>query len=178
MTDNSTSSMHKSYVMVLMCVWLVACSTQDNSGLYGRLDEIKARPAAKIPSLPIFKPYKTFNYEGSDSYDPFRTFDGGEDVVAPASDPEDPLKGRNLETLELFPLDTLRYVGQLTNGGNDWAIITSPDLIVHRVKLGDHLGKNYGKIHEINEGKILIEELISDDSGGWLKRDAALSLTE
>ncbi len=166
-------------IIVMMLALLTACSTSDNSDLHERLASIKARPAGKIPPLPVFVPYQTFMYAAQTKQDPFKGF-GAEmeegtiqDVVA-----DTPLAGRNLETLEQYPLDTLRYVGQLIKDGSEWAIITSPDMIVHRVKVGNHLGTNYGEIVQILENKILIEEIIPDEIGGWIKREAALSLME
>lgn len=164
---------------VVTFVLLAGCSADNNADLHEKLSAIKARPAGKIPPLPVFVPYQTFMYGAQDEEDPFKGF--GEDSVEEKTQdlPEgSPLGLRNLETLEQYPLDTLRYVGQLTKDGNEWAIITSPDMIVHRVKLGNHLGSNYGEIVEIHEDKILINEVIPDELGGWIKREAALSLME
>lgn len=168
------------YLLVaVVVVVLTGCSTNANEDLYSRLAEIKARPAGKIPALPVFKPYETFPYAASMLQDPFKGFAGEVMPESPVMKPIDsPLKGRNLEALEEYPLDTIRYVGQLTTDGNEWAIVTSPDMIVHRVKVGNHLGKNYGKIIGIEEDRVLIEEIVPDELGGWIKRDAALSLME
>lgn len=175
----STMRLWLNAIVVMMMSLLTACSTDYNSDLHDRMAEIKARPAGKIPPLPVFVPYQTFMYAAQTKQDPFKGF-GGEMIDGPIQDivEDTPLDGRNLETLEQYPLDTLRYVGQLTKDGNEWAIITSPDMIVHRVKVSNHLGSNYGEITKILEDKILIEETIPDEIGGWIKREAALSLME
>jgi type IV pilus assembly protein PilP len=178
MTDMITLKHCRGCLMAVLCIMLAACSAPDNSSLYSKLAEIKARPPAKIPSLPIFQAYETYHYEARKESDPFRVFDGAFDATESLVSIGSPLDGRNLEALENFPLDTLRYVGQLFSGGKEWAIVTSPDSIVHRVKTGDHLGKNYGEITQILEDKIMIEEIIPDELGGWIKREAALSLME
>ena len=164
---------------VAILVLLAGCSVSDNADLHDKLNSIKARPAGKIPPLPVFVPYETFMYGAQTEEDPFKGF-GGDSAEGKIEDlPEgSPLGARNLETLEQYPLDTLRYVGQLIKDGNEWAIITSPDMIVHRVKAGNYLGNNYGEIVEILEDKILINEIIPDELGGWIKREAALSLME
>lgn len=178
--ENKNSGSNAGTIIVLMLLLATAgCSSIDNSDLDRKLSEIKSRPAKKIPPLPVFKPYETFYYSANDEQDPFKLFDSV--ILAPASEGkviDNPSKDRNLEALEQYPLDTLRYVGQLTADGKDWAIITSPDLIVHRVKVGNYLGQNYGQIIAIQEDKILITETISDDYRGWIERDAALSLSE
>jgi len=181
--DVDSSSMIKSYVRKACVVGLLGllcgCSTNTNEDLHNRIASIKAQPAGKIPPLPVFAPYETFLYGARDKQDPFKGYESlGVEVEGVAVDVQSPLAGRNLETLEEYPLDTLRYVGQLIKDEQEWAIVTSPDSIVHRVQKGNHLGKNYGEIVEILEDKILIEELIPDEVGGWVKRDAALSLME
>ena len=40
------------------------------------------------------------------------------------------------------------------------------------------MGMNYGKITSINESKITLLEIIEDGMGGWIEREAALSLSE
>jgi type IV pilus assembly protein PilP len=177
--EDRSSSGRTAFILMTMLMALAGCSSIDNSDLNNRLSEIKARPARKIPPLPVFKPYETFLYSASGEQDPFKSLDSM--TMAPVEDEraiDNPLGDRNPEALEQYPLDTLRYVGQLTTDGRDWAIVTSPDLIVHRVKVGNYLGQNYGRITAIQEDKILITETIADDYRGWIERDAALSLSE
>ena len=63
MTGMITFQRCRGVVMAALCVLLAACSTPDNSSLYSKLNEIKARPPAKIPSLPVFQAYETYQYE-------------------------------------------------------------------------------------------------------------------
>ncbi len=165
-------------LLLVVCTVLAGCSAPDNADLHSRLNQIKSRPPGKIKPLPAFKAYETFAYEAMDEKSPFTIFDGGVETGDVSEVMASPLQGRNLEALEQYPLDTLRYVGQLTTDGREWAIITSPDLVVHRVTVGNHVGKNYGEILGILEEKIVIEETIPDGMGGWIKREAGLSLTE
>lgn len=46
---------------------------------------------------------------------------------------------------------------------------------VHRVRVGDYLGRNNGRIIAINEGKIDVVEIVPDGEGGWLERPRSLS---
>jgi type IV pilus assembly protein PilP len=178
-SKNQRGSLGALFVTLTLLFIMTGCSSIDNSDLDRRLSEIKSRPAKKIPPLPVFKPYETFQYSDVSEQDPFKLFDGA--IIADSADDliaNPPLTGRNPESLEQYPLDTLRYVGQLMADGKEWAIITSPDLIVHRVKVGNYLGQNYGLITAIQEDKILITETISDEYRKWIERDAALSLSE
>jgi type IV pilus assembly protein PilP len=121
-----------------------------------------------------------YSYSASELRDPFKMFDSEASMVEDGKSTTElqPNINRNKETLEQYPLDTLHYVGDLQRDGEKWAIITSPDHLVHRVKVGNHLGTNYGEIVSITETKIAIKEIIQDGMGGWIEREAELSLSE
>jgi type IV pilus assembly protein PilP len=49
---------------------------------------------------------------------------------------------------------------------------------VHRVKVGDYLGRNHGRIVGIDEAKVDVVEIVPDGEGGWLERPRSLALKE
>ena len=49
---------------------------------------------------------------------------------------------------------------------------------VHRVKVGDYLGRNHGRIVSVDEAKIDVVEIVPDGEGGWLERPRSLTLKE
>ncbi len=164
---------------LLLCVMLGlgGCSGGDFSDLQRFVDEVRARPAGPPEALPEFKTYETYAYSVSEMRDPFaRTV--SEEMITPASDTGLRPVDRHKEALEQFPLDTLRYVGSMEQEGAGWAIVTAPDGIVHRVRVGNYLGQNHGQIMTISEGRIDIEEIVPDGIGGWMKRKATLSISE
>jgi type IV pilus assembly protein PilP len=59
-----------------------------------------------------------------------------------------------------------------------WGIIVDPDGIVHRVNVGNYMGRNIGKIVNIFEDKIELREIIRNSQGRWEERQAALALIE
>lgn len=160
---------------------LSACSDGGLSDLQSYVKSVKSRPAARIAPLPEFKTYETFSYSAEELRDPFVMFQNEAELVqstmAVSSGPK-PDEKRNKETLEQYPLDTLRFVGQLEKDNEQWAIVTSPDSLVHRVKAGNYIGQNFGKVTAVTENQLEIKELVPDGMGGWIERDAALSLGE
>ncbi len=158
---------------------LTACSDSGIGDLQSYVRSVKARPAARIPPLPEFKMYETFSYSALDLRDPFLMFENEAEIISTEtieySGPK-PDENRNKETLEQYPLDTLRFVGQLEKDNDNWAIVTSPDKLVHRVKAGNYIGQNYGRITDVTETEMKVIELVPDGMGGWIEREAALSL--
>lgn len=166
----------------LLVLSLSACASNDYSDLDGYIKQVKSRPAGRIDPVPEFKSYETYTYSAMNLREPFELYGGEEqeqDKKAVASTSGiSPDLDRNKETLEQYPLDTLKFVGHLERAGGKWAIITSPDGLVHRVSVGNHLGTNYGEIISISETEIAINEIVEDGMGGWIERDAALSISE
>ena len=85
---------------------------------------------------------------------------------------------RRRESLEAFPLDSLRMVGTLERSENHFALIQDATGLIHRVQSGNYIGQNYGKITGIAEDKIEVLEIVPDGLGGWMDRDAALDLSD
>lgn len=167
-------------VLSVLILALTGCSGSDYADLRSYIKSVKAKPAGRIAPVPEFESYRTFEYTASELRDPFKMFDNDARIAEGSVSTSDlmPDMDRNKETLEQYPLDTLEFVGHLEKSGQQWAIITSPDKLVHRVRVGNHLGMNYGEIIAISETKIMIAEIIQDGMGGWIEREAALSMRE
>jgi len=69
-------------------------------------------------------------------------------------------------------------VGTFSKEESDWALIRDPEGVIHRVPVGDYIGKNHGKVVEISNAQLSLSELISDGGGGWIVRDASIALDE
>lgn len=135
--------------------------------------EVKERPGGRIEPLPQIKPYETFDYSVQNQRSPFvqdRPNDAG-----PASGPA-PIKNRNKEFLEQFPLDTLSMVGTLEREGKTYGLVQTSDGLVHRVLPGNYIGQNDGRIVSVSEGRIEIEELVSNGIGNFFKRSAGIGI--
>lgn len=165
---------------VALPLLLVACSGNDDD-LNRYISEVKARPATPIPPIPAVRTYTPYKYEGLTGRDPFRqSISEGAETVAQegkAKGPRPDLQ-RPREYLERFELDTLVMVGTFTKEASDWALVKDPDGTVHRVAVGNYMGKNHGKVSSISADEVQLSEFITDGVGGWLVRDATIALGE
>jgi type IV pilus assembly protein PilP len=157
---------------------LAGCdSQQDDLSRY--IAEVKDRPATPIPPIPAVRTYTPYKYEGLLGRDPFRTSTSeGSDQVAsggPAKGPRPDLQ-RPREYLERFELDTLVMVGTFAKEASEWALVKDPDGVVHRVAVGNYMGKNHGKVSGISNDEVQLSEFIADGAGGWLVREASIAL--
>jgi type IV pilus assembly protein PilP len=172
---------NRSSLLVLLAalpLLLTACLGKDDD-LKRYIDEVKDRPATPIPPIPAVRTYTPYKYEGLTGRDPFRqSISEGAEAVAQEGEAKGPRPDlqRPREYLERFELDTLVMVGTFTKESSDWALVKDPDGTVHRVAVGNYLGKNHGKVSSISVDEVQLSEFITDGVGGWLVRDASIAL--
>jgi len=161
------------------------CSSPDISDLDQWTQEVMARPGGRIEPLPEIKPYEAYTYKSAveGKPDPFTLFyqqrPAQPEEIADTGltrEMEMEIRNRNREELEQFELDSLRMVGTLEDNAEMWGIIVDPDGIVHRVKVGNYVGRNIGKILNIYEDRIELREIIKNSQGRWEERQASLAL--
>jgi type IV pilus assembly protein PilP len=130
---------------------------------------------AKIEPLPQVKPVEPFEYKQDDLQDPFMPRS-----LRPAGKGGlQPDLGRPKQPLEEFPLDSLRMVGTLARPGKPLsAVIKDPKGTLYTVRVGDHIGQNFGTIEKITDDGLEIKELIQDSSGEWTESKANMTLME
>lgn len=54
----------------------------------------------------------------------------------------------------------------------------TPDNNLFRVKVGNYLGQNFGRIEEITEAGVTLKEIIQDAAGDWAERVSSLQLVD
>jgi len=164
-------------LVLAMALGVAACGG-DMDDLDSYINEIKARPGGRIEPLPEITPYEVFTYvadaEGLRSpFVPDTPQATGSAAGGARPDPD-----RSREYLEGFPLDTLGMVGTLYIGETMYGLVQTSDGLIHRVVPGNYLGQNDGRITDISESEIKLVEIISDGIGGYIERDAAVSLSD
>ncbi|MFC3607755.1 pilus assembly protein PilP [Stutzerimonas tarimensis] len=158
---------------------LAGCgNSSDFSDLQAFMAEVQARPRGTIEPLPVFQPYEAFTYSASAMRSPFQPpvkvsledrQKGSRDIR-----PDD---SRVREFLEGYSIDEFAMVGTLANQGSTFALLRAGGG-VHRIGLGNYLGRNHGRVTAIEPGQIEVVEIVPDGDGGWLERPRTLSLIE
>jgi type IV pilus assembly protein PilP len=162
-------------LMVAAAVFLSTGCSRSMSDLEAYIAEIKARPGGRIEPLPEISTHETFAYEPGAARSPFVA---DSPAAGRADDGVRPDADRRREYLEGFPLDTLRMVGTLHLGGQQYGLVQTGDRLVHRVVVGNYLGQNDGRIISITDSAIQLLEIIPDGLGGYIERAASIGLGE
>lgn len=168
--------MARIYLLLLLAVVVSACSSEPNEDLRQWVKASDEQMTQQIEPLPEVAPYEGFTYAGDDLFEPFKPR-----KVVDQNKKDGANKGPDLERrkelLESYPLDKLSFVGTLERTKTNYALIKA-DNTIHRVKAGNYLGQNFGRIVAINETEVLLKESIQDSEGEWKESDAALQLVD
>jgi type IV pilus assembly protein PilP len=167
---------------VLFLALITGCSNDDFSDLNQYVAEVKLRPKGPIETLPEIKVIEPFIFKPEGLRDPFKPLELPEQPEGGV----DPLKtngikpdlSRRKEELEAFPLDGLKMVGTVVMKASLWSLIKASDGTIHRVQVGNYMGKNHGKIIRIVTDKIELMEIVPDKPGTWREQQTSLALTE
>lgn len=159
------------YIAPVLITLVAGCSTSSSD-----IEEFIKNPGVKpgrVEPLPKVKVFPTTKYDRSILSDPFsqRSFS----VVNGKGAPD---LNRPRELLEKFGLESLTMVGYLEQDKISYALVKDPEGSVHRVKVGNHLGSNFGKITAITKNGIELTENIADNTGVWSTREANLYYSE
>ncbi|MEF9942780.1 MAG: pilus assembly protein PilP [Burkholderiaceae bacterium] len=165
-----------------LAVVLTACSSSDETEIRQWMDETRA--GMKPTTQPVAEPkqFSPQEYEGKNAVDPF---DAQKMVIAVARQAQArasasalrPDLDRRREPLESFPLDQLKMVGMLRQGGANVALIDAAGQ-TYMVRMGHYLGQNFGRIKQITETETSLNEIVQDAAGEWVERPAKLELQE
>ncbi|MGZ8159038.1 MAG: pilus assembly protein PilP [Methylobacter sp.] len=166
---------------IIVTALLVGCGNDDFSDLTRYVAEVKARPKEPIKPLPEIKVIEPFMFKPEGLRDPFKPLEQPEQAEGVDTSTASGIKPdttRRKEELEAFPLDGLRMVGTIDMKSSLWGLVKASDGTIYRVKVGNYMGKNYGKIIRIVSDKIELMEIVPDKPGTWREQPASITLTE
>ncbi len=165
-------------LVALLALGLSACSSRDFSDIDDFMAEKRARPGGIIAPIPTFKAYEAFAYSATRLRSPFDPpIEVREITQLQAISSIKPDENRAREFLEQFTFDSLSMVGTLERDANSWALISDPTGGIHRVQVGNYLGRNHGKIVELTETYLAVVEIVSDGTtDGWVERPRTIEL--
>jgi type IV pilus assembly protein PilP len=160
-------------------VFLNGCGSGEFEDLNRFVEESKEGLRGRVEPLPEIKQFEAFAYSAFDLSDPFQPRNTDVAGQNPAGGGPAPDMNRRKETLEAFPLESLKMVGTLEQQRVRYALIRTPDKNLYRAKVGNYMGQNFGIVTTISETVISLKEVIQDPAnGGWNERTASLQLLE
>lgn len=153
---------------------LVGCQDADLEALEAHLDALRHKPQGQIAALPQMPQYATADYHQGQRRSPFVAEREGR--VDPMDSAPLPDADRPRQPLEAFELDSLTLVGTLTVGNTPSGLVAAPDGRIHRLFEGDYLGRDYGKVVDVEPRALALIETVRGPQGGWTERRQRLAM--
>jgi type IV pilus assembly protein PilP len=179
--NNSIISFGVRLGIIAVAMILTACDNSDLTDLQAYIASVKNRPHEPVKPLPEFKDVEPFVFKREEGLrDPFKPV---EKVKAADEEDEEPDNGirpdanRTKEPLEAFSITGMRMVGTIKMQSEMWGLINNEG-VIYRVKVGNHLGKNDGKIVQIDKKKIELIEIMPSKVGRFIEQPTTLMLSE
>lgn len=167
------------YVAALLCGSLSGCGASDDfSDLDAYMNQMRLQPPGQIEPTPVIRSYPSFTYDAASLRSPFqppRRIDPAGRVPGAGKVAPDPLRVKQF--LEGFDIEQFEMVGTLSNASATFALLRGAGA-VHRLQVGDYLGRNDGRIVAISDTQVDVVEVVPDGAGAWLERPRTISLKE
>ena len=166
-------------VLVLGSLLSACGSSGDFADLQAKMAEVKARPRGRVEPPPEFIPVAAVSYAAHQQRSPFMPPVDQAGVIAPVGKKVEPDFTRPKEYLERFTLESLKLVGSISRpGGELEALVQDGSGTVNRVKVGNYLGKNFGRVVAVSETAVDVLEVVPDGQDGWVERARSIRLVE
>jgi type IV pilus assembly protein PilP len=165
-------------LIAVSCIALASCGGEQHSDLRQFVKDSDNMPRGRIPPLPEVRPYEPFEYAAFGLLDPFTPRKIEPPKGAPKGPGPQPPANHRKGPLEAFPLENLKMVGTLSQKRDVFALIKTPDNNLYRVKAGDFMGQNFGRITDITEATVKLKELVQDSGSEWKEEERTLLLQD
>lgn len=159
---------------IVLCLFLVGCRANTDS-LPAFVSETHKKANMKLEPLPARERFEAEEFLMLKPRVPFLRpiaeviDDGARSCWQPNFD-------REKSPLEAFAVDKLVMQGVMGDVNALWAVILTPDSKLMKIRKGHYIGLNHGKVLNINPKSVVVEEIVSDGKGCWLKRAKVLTM--
>jgi type IV pilus assembly protein PilP len=164
----------KLLALLLLCPWLLlGCSSEEHQDLRTWMREEAKGMKGKVAPLPEIKAFPVVAYETERLTSPF--VPGKIVTLEAVADKTAPDRSRPKQPLEVFPIEDLKVVGIITSGTVPYALIqTPPPNKPMHVRVGEYMGRSFGKITAISREGVTVLETVKDPSGAWVEQERQL----
>ena len=164
----------KSRGILFLCPLLLqGCATEEHQDLRAWMREEAKSMKGRVAPLPEITAFPVVAYETETLTPPFAA---GKIVTQEAvADKTAPDRSRPKQPLEIFPIEDLKVVGIIMAGAVPYALIQTPAPNKPKhVRVGEYMGRSFGKITAISRESVTVLETVKDPGGAWVEQEKVL----
>ncbi len=164
-------------VAAVTCAVLMGCKANDDS-LPDYIAEVTRSARKELVTPPPIIPFQAFIYSRDDVREPFELPKEAmnQNQLKVREDCWQPAYRANKSSIERFSLSQLKFKGVMSQENKTSALIMTPEGQLAYVTKGQYIGRNHGRITEINKQYLGIQETFPDGLGCWNQRNVKLAL--
>ena len=160
-------------LLMLLPLLLLGCAAEEHQDLRQWMRDEAKGMKGKVAPLPEITAFPVVSYETESLTPPFAA--GKIVTLEVAADKSAPDRTRPQQPLEIFPLEDLKIMGVIMAGTVPYALIqTPPPNKPKHVRVGEYMGRNFGKITAITTDGITVLESVKDTNGAWVTQEKLL----
>ncbi len=165
--------MRLSLLLLALPLLLLGCAGEQHQDLREWMREEAKGMKGKVPPLPEITAFPVVAYETETLTSPFAAGKiSTQDTVADKTAPD---RARPQQPLEAFPIEDLKVVGVITLGAVPYALVQTPSPNKPKyVRVGEYMGRSFGKITAITQDGVTVLETIKDVHGAWVPQERQL----
>lgn len=162
-------------LLLLLPLFLMGCGAEEHQDMRQWMRDEAKGMKGKVAPLPELTPFPVVSYETEGLTQPFAP--GKIVTLEVAADKSTPDRSRPQQPLEIFPLEDLKLVGVIMAGKEPYALIQTPAPNKPKhVRVGEYIGRNFGKITAITREGITVLESVKDANGAWVAQEKLLNV--
>jgi type IV pilus assembly protein PilP len=160
-------------LLFLLPLLLLGCAAEEHQDMRQWMRDEARGMKGKVAPLPEITAFPVVSYETEMLTPPFAA--GKIVTLEVAADKTAPDRTRPQQPLEIFPLEDLKVTGVIMAGTIPYALIqTPPPNKPKHVRVGEYMGRNFGKITAITRDGITVLESVKDANGAWVTQEKLL----
>ncbi|MDP2135742.1 MAG: pilus assembly protein PilP [Sulfuritalea sp.] len=163
----------RSLVVLCPLLLLLGCAAEEHEDLREWMREEARGMKGKVTPLPEITAFPVVAYETETLTPPFAP---GKIVTMEAvADKTAPDRTRPQQPLEIFPIEDLKVMGIIMAGDVPYALIqTPPPNKPKHVRVGEYMGRSFGRITAISRDSVTVLESVKDANGAWVAQEKVL----
>ena len=160
---------------LLIPLLLLGCAAEEHQDLREWMREEAKGMKGKVTPLPEITAFPVVAYETETLVPPFSP---GKIVTLEAiADKSAPDRSRPQQPLEVFPIEDLKVMGIIMAGTVPYALIQTPAPNKPKhVRVGEYMGRSFGKITAITTEGVTVLETVKDANGAWVPQERQLTV--
>lgn len=165
--------MKPSALLVVVLPLLAGCAAEQHQDIREWMREEAKTMRGKVAPLPEIAAFPVVAYETETLTPPFAS---GKIVTLEAvADKSAPDRSRPQQPLEIFPIEDLKVMGIIMAGPVPYALIqTPPPNKPKHVRVGEYMGRSFGRITQISRDSVTVLETVKDANGAWVAQEKVL----